>query len=73
MNDCFCSFLRIVSRMRAQNLMAGRVWSKYWEQGLEQAMRRMFELQVMVFFSAPTSPESPSSNWVRLPRADLRI
>ena len=69
----FWSFRTIVSRMRAQNLIAGREWSKKWGEGLEQATTKMFDLGVSVLFRDATSPESPSSSWVRFPRALFKI
>ena len=70
---CFCSLRTIVSRILAQNLTAGREWSKYWGEGLAQATTRMLDFEVRVVFKEPTRPESPSSSWVLLPRALLRI
>ena len=48
--------------MRAQNLIAGREWSKKWGEGLEQATTKIFDLCVSVFLREATKAESPSSS-----------
>jgi hypothetical protein len=52
----------MVSLIRAQNLIAGKEWSKYWGDGLAHAISRIFDFEVSVFFRDPTRPESPSSS-----------
>ena len=74
--DCLATWalfiLRIiVSLIFEQNFMEGRVWSKYCWFGLAQLMTRMFDFGVSVLFKQVTRFESPSSNYVRLPNADL--
>ena len=59
--------------MRAQNLIAGSEWSKYWGAGLAHATSRMLLLEVSVVFKEPTRPESPSSNCVLFPKALFKI
>jgi len=47
-------FLMIVSRIREQNLIAGRVCSKYCCFGLAQLISMMFDLFVRVLFKHET-------------------